>query len=322
MAKISNFRIGLFVLSALVLTAVMLYSLGMSDLFRRKAMLTTFFSESVQGLAVGAQVKYKGAQIGSVEKIVILPQRKIIQVDMSVELDSFRNSDGSVLFPDDDDFYVFLKKEIEDGLRCRLEFAGITGLRYLDFDYFAKPGEPVAGADIASGGFHMPSAPSALRDVVKSLNVSLERISKIQFDAISDKLVNNLNDLNKILASEDIQKSIAHLSGMAVSMDKTAAVFSEVITEDRLRVILDELESSLSEFRSLASALRSDAEKSDIAGTAASVRNAADSVSVLLQEEKPDIKAAVDAWIRALDIFRELIDNLNRDPASVVRGRR
>ena len=110
MAKISNFRIGLFVLSALVLMTVMLYFLGLSDLFSRKAMLSTFFSESVQGLAVGAQVKYKGAQIGTVEKIMILPRRKIIQVDISVELDRFRGYEGEILFPADSDFYHFLQK--------------------------------------------------------------------------------------------------------------------------------------------------------------------------------------------------------------------
>ena len=167
----------------------------------------------------------------------------------------------------------------------------------------------------------MPSVPSALRDVVKSLNVSLERISKIQFEDISNNLVNNLNELNKILASDDVRRSIAHLSSMAVSMDKTAGAFSQIVTEDRLRLILDELEKSLSELRTLAIAVRQEAEKSDIAGTAASVRQAADSLSGLVREEKTDLKAAVDAWIRSLDMFRELMDTLNRDPASVIRGR-
>ena len=90
----------------------------------------------------------------------------------------------------------------------------------------------------------------------------------------------------------------------------------------------DELEQSLTELRTLAIVVRQDAEKSDIAGTAASVRQAADSLSGLVREEKTDLKAAVDAWIRSLDMFRELMDmfrelmdTLNRDPASVIRGR-
>ncbi|MBO5689687.1 MAG: MCE family protein [Lentisphaeria bacterium] len=321
MAQNSNFRIGLFVLSALVLAGALLYFLGMSDLFRRKAELSAYFSESVQGLAEGAQIKYKGAQIGTVDRIVILPQRKIIQVNMSVELDSFRDHNGEALFPDDDSFFRFLEQEIRAGLRCRLELAGITGLRYLEFDYFAPPGE-VELPMRSDGGFVMPSAPSALRDVVKSLNTSLERISKIQFEAISDKLVGNLNDLNKILASEDVRNSLSHLNSMAVSMDKTAAVLSQVITEERLRQLVDDLESSLADAKALTAALRKDAEKSDLAGTAASVRKAADAVTNVVQDQSPEVRAAVDAWIRALDAFRELMDTLNQDPSAVIRGKR
>ena len=320
MAQNSNFRIGL-VLSALVLAGALLYFLGMSDLFRRKAELSAYFSESVQGLAEGAQIKYKGAQIGTVDRIVILPQRKIIQVNMSVELDSFRDHNGEALFPDDDSFFRFLEQEIRAGLRCRLELAGITGLRYLEFDYFASPGAEEFPM-LSDGVFVMPSAPSALRDVVKSLNTSLERISKIQFEAISDKLVGNLNDLNKILASEDVRNSLSHLNSMAVSMDKTAAVLSQVITEERLRQLVDDLESSLADAKALTAALRKDAEKSDLAGTAASVRKAADAVTNVVQDQSPEVRAAVDAWIRALDAFRELMDTLNQDPSAVIRGKR
>ena len=174
----------------------------------------------------------------------------------------------------------------------------------------------------SDGVFVMPSAPSALRDVVKSLNTSLERISKIQFEAISDKLVGNLNDLNKILASEDVRNSLSHLNSMAVSMDKTAAVLSQVITEERLRQLVDDLESSLADAKALTAALRKDAEKSDLAGTAASVRKAADAVTNVVQDQSPEVRAAVDAWIRALDAFRELMDTLNQDPSAVIRGKR
>ena len=318
MAKIGNFATGLFVLGALALLAVMLYALGMSELFTRKAQLTTFFSESVQGLSVGAAVKYKGAQIGSVERIVILPRRQLIQVDMQVELNSFRNVNGKTLFDDDDEFYKFLQPEIKKGLRCRLEYAGITGLRYLDFDYFANPGEVPQIPAIAIPGYPMPSAPSALRDVVKSLNTSMERISKIRFEEISDNLVRNLDDLNKILASDDIQKTLTHLRSMAMTMDRTTASVSQTLNERKLQQIVNDFELALSEIRKFVSVLREDAERSDLSGTAASVRRAAD----VLAERGDDIRAAADAWLRTMAICRELLENLNRDPASVIRGRR
>lgn len=322
MAKISNFATGIFVLGALVLLAVMLYMLGMSDLFTRKASLTTFLHESVQGLSVGAAVKYKGAQIGSVKRIVILPRRKLIRVDMEVELNSFRDTDGKPLFRDDNAFYTFLREEIKNGLRCRLEYAGITGLRYLDCDYFSDAGTPPEKLDFPFDGHFMPSAPSALRDVVKSLNTSMERISKIRFEEISDNLVRNLDDLNKILSSADIQKTLMHLRSMAVTMDNTTSAVSQTLTESRLLRIVDEFEQALNDVRKLVTVVREDAERSDLAGTSASVRRAADNFSSVLTARSDDLRAAVDAWLRTMEICRELMDNLNRDPASVVRGRR
>ena len=322
MAKISNFATGMFVLGALALMAGMLYALGMSDLFINKAPLTTFFSESVQGLSVGAAVKYKGAQIGSVDRIVILPQRQLIQVDMQVVVDSFRNVNGKILFADDDAFYKFLQQEIKKGLRCRLEYAGITGLRYLDFDYFAKPGEIPEDPGIAISGCRMPSAPSALRDVLKSLNTSMERISKIRFEEISDNLVRNLDNLNKILSSEDIQKAITHLRSMAKNMDKTTTTVNQTLTEERLRQIVDGFEQALSDVRRLINTMHADAEKSDLPGTTSALRQAANNFSDVLSTRSDDIRAAVDAWLKTMAICRELLDNLNRDPASVVRGRR
>ena len=322
MAKVSNFKTGLFVLGALVLLAMMLYMLGWKDFFVRKAVLTTSCSESVQGLSVGAAVKYKGAQIGSVDRVVILPKGKLIRVDMNVELASFRDNDGKELFLDDTDFYVFLQKEIDNGLRCRLEYAGITGLRYLDFDYFAKPGELPENPGVTGGGYLVPSAPSALRDVVKSLNTSLERIAKIRFEEISDNLVRNLNDLNKILSSEDIHKAMTHLRSMAMTMDSTVKMFSETVTEQKLQRIIDDLEQTLGEARKLSTGLREDAARSDIPGTAAALRRAADSFSHVLDSRNDDLRAAIDAWLRTMEVCRELVDNLNRDPASLVRGRR
>ena len=68
--------------------------------------------------------------------------------------------------------------------------------------------------------------------------------------------------------------------------------------------------------------MQADAAKSDLPGTAAALRQAADNFSVMLTTRSDDIRAAVDAWLRTMDICRELLDNLNRDPAALIRGRR
>ncbi len=322
MPKTNHFRIGIFLIASLTLLLIMLYSLGLSDLFIRKAEITTFFSESVQGLSNGAQVKYKGALIGNVENIYIHPEKKIIQVDMSINLDCFRDSSSKNPFADDDDFYRFLQKEISGGLRCRLEYAGITGLRYIDMDYFAAPGEQREPPKLRIGYFLMPSAPSAFRDIAKSINTSLERISKIRFEEISDNLVRNMDEMNKILSSPEIRNTLAKVSSAADKIDSTTAAISNVLTEDQVRTLVAQIDKTLAELRTLSETIRTEAEKSDFPGTAASLRNAAGMTAEVLKQRSLDVKEAVDAWVRTLSVLRELTENLNKDPASVIRGRK
>lgn len=136
-----KFRIGLFVLGGVAVLLAMLFFFGLSNLFTHRAKVQSFFSESVQGLTVGSAVKYRGVPIGTVTRIVIRVSDKLVQVDMEVDFDTFVNNRVNGRLQQEREFRRFFQAELEQGMRCRLEYTGITGLRYIDFDYFATPGE-------------------------------------------------------------------------------------------------------------------------------------------------------------------------------------
>ena len=68
-AKANYFKIGVFILSAAALAVVGVIVLGAGALFEKKIIMETYFDESVQGLGIGAPVKYRGVTVGSVEHI-------------------------------------------------------------------------------------------------------------------------------------------------------------------------------------------------------------------------------------------------------------
>ena len=68
-AKAHYFKIGVFMLSGITLAVLAVIILGAGALFKKKFMMETYFDESVQGLSVGAPLKYRGVTIGSVEHI-------------------------------------------------------------------------------------------------------------------------------------------------------------------------------------------------------------------------------------------------------------
>ena len=114
------FWIGIFVVSMMLLFVAMLFSFGLASRLTPKVQLETYFPESVQGLTVGAEVKYKGVPIGNVRSIAIRGSDQQIRVEMEIELKSFQGTDRKPFFAGSAEFGRWLSGEVTKGLRCRL----------------------------------------------------------------------------------------------------------------------------------------------------------------------------------------------------------
>src|SRR5258707_7596756 len=69
MEKFSYFKIGIFVISAVVIGIIGVVVLGVGTIFQKKSIVETYIDESVQGLDVGSPVKFRGVPVGRVEQI-------------------------------------------------------------------------------------------------------------------------------------------------------------------------------------------------------------------------------------------------------------
>ena len=67
--KISPTLIGVFVVGALALIVIAILVFGSGRLFRQSRDFVLYFDNSVNGLRVGAPVKFKGVEVGSVKDI-------------------------------------------------------------------------------------------------------------------------------------------------------------------------------------------------------------------------------------------------------------
>src|SRR5215471_19036467 len=72
--RFSSVAIGIFVVSSLALGIIALAVLGSGSLFRKSHKFICFFQGSLNGLKVGAAVKVRGVEIGSVSEIRLRPQ--------------------------------------------------------------------------------------------------------------------------------------------------------------------------------------------------------------------------------------------------------
>ena len=310
-------KIGLFVIGGLALLIAILFFLGMTDIFTNKATVQTFFSESVQGLTVGSAVKYRGVPIGNVTKISIRVTDKLVQVDMAVELEHFVS--GGEKGQQRSDFRRFFQSELEQGMRCRLEYAGITGMRYIDFDYFATPGqtlpEPPAGM-LEPGTLYIPAVPSPFRDILKAIGTSLDRISRIRFEEISDGLERSLSELSGLLGDPALKSTIVRINDAAENLELGSRTLSRVFSEERLNRLMTVLEEDLD--NKLTGQLIRETRDAKLPESAAAFRDASNAIS-FSQDELANTLTKLN---QTLDALTELADSLSADPSSIVSGKK
>ena len=65
----SYFRFGLFVILGLLLIVTAVIVFGAGKFLKKKIIIESYFDQSVQGLEVGAPLKFQGVQIGNVREI-------------------------------------------------------------------------------------------------------------------------------------------------------------------------------------------------------------------------------------------------------------
>ena len=63
--------IGVFVLGAIVIAIGAVVFFGSADLFAKKQTYVSYFTQSISGLSVGSNVKFKGVNIGKVTQILL-----------------------------------------------------------------------------------------------------------------------------------------------------------------------------------------------------------------------------------------------------------
>src|SRR5580704_3397314 len=79
-APTNHWKLGLFVVTGVVLALTTLTFLGARSLKNQVVSYQTDFDESVQGLDVGSPVKFRGVPVGAVSAIGIAPDRRHVVV--------------------------------------------------------------------------------------------------------------------------------------------------------------------------------------------------------------------------------------------------
>jgi phospholipid/cholesterol/gamma-HCH transport system substrate-binding protein/paraquat-inducible protein B len=329
-AKANYFKTGVFILSALTLGVIAIVVLSKGQWFEHLMYWETYFDESVQGLAVGSPIKYRGVQLGTVDAIEFV--RDVYGPELGKE-DLLRYGRYVLVRgtatppPRATDVEEELQRGgmIAAGLRVRLASQGVTGLVYLEADYLDPKESPALEVPWKPRTTYLPSA----RSTVSVLSTALQNIAR------------------------DLEKADIH--SVARDLDSLVLEVTNSVKEANVQVLSSQTGHVLTEFQGIAQQVRRLVEnrdfKSIISDAARTVEGTKDLVAELSQAAKqikvasdkfPDTSARLERTVRRIDMLlanksqdieetvenlravsenlRELTDHAKRYPAQVFLG--
>ena len=235
--KTNFFKLGLFVIIAFGLGAAFLIAFGAGKFFKTETLAETCFDESVQGLDIGSEVKYKGVKIGTVKTITT--PTKLYNIPSNYVLVTFSLADDCYVGQTGETSAIRIQKAIKENLSIHLAFKGLTGAAYLETDYFGRRKAPL---DIGwhPANIYVPSRKSSMKRLGDALNQFLDNLS----EANLSEMTRDLKSLLQILNQKADALNIAQISNQTENLLKeirqtNKALSSTLTSESFTRLIAD-----------------------------------------------------------------------------------
>ena len=312
--------IGSFVLGGVLLAVIAVVAFGSGQLFRDTERYVSFFEGSVAGLNVGAPVRFRGIEVGSVRDVLLdLPgverEESDLRIAVIYDLDrQWVESRGAAARLEDP---LDINTLLTLGVRAELGTESlVTGIKYVALDL--DPANPIA---------HVP-VPGAPYPEIPTVDTGLERIEDAVYGIIADLGAVPLDSLVTVATN-----AFDRFGALASSPGLTAAIDRLPSTVDRLNATIGELQVFLARVDSavvpMGEGVRLAAEQatatlSRLDATLADVGTVLDGVSGTIEPGSPTFVQFERAMVElggASRALRDLADYLERNPSALVRGR-
>lgn len=310
--------IGVFVVGSFALLLTAIVAVGAGNLFSKPKRFVCMFQGNLNGLKVGAPVKFKGVQIGTVEEIKLIlppsegevsPQVKELRLPVIIGIDrkmmQQRGGSGQALTKEG--FEGMLVR----GLRAQLETESLlTGLLFVDLDL--HPDAPLNLALIPGRGDlqEIPTIPTDLERIQKQATEALVKIDQIDFNGLVVSITRAADSINNLASSPD-------LKAMLASMKETVPNLNQTITS--MRAALGEVKEKIGPL--VASIQSSSVEANE---TMKDTRDTLVALQAVLEPSSPlsvHLNEALNELADTTRLVGELTDYLQRNPGSLLRGK-
>lgn len=256
--KANPTAIGVFIVVAALLAVFAVVVFDSSRFFTKKQRIVMYFDESVNGLDIGAPLKFKGVRIGQVVKIYIdfnqSDEHTSIPVIAEIDVTHFRENLGAKM---DITSEAVIQQMIEqDGLRARLQQSSfVTGLLFVELNYHKKApaARYVQGNNPNYDTYpEIPTLPGNMAQLLENITTTLTKVSEMDLVGISQKansilakvdsgmgeiafaqinaeLVGSLTNMRELTGNDNLHEAFRRLGPMIASATQTLEGFTAVL---------------------------------------------------------------------------------------------
>jgi paraquat-inducible protein B len=330
--------------------------------FRQSYDFVTYFDRSVQGLEVGSSVKLKGVTVGRVSRVELWEQ-EYVKVTMSAVPRNVSDSEMKEMTEAQAQqrFQGYIIEAVEKGMRASLNYAGITGMKYVELDYVDTSRDNTVALPFEVTETYIPALRSSLEDLVLDVEKILDGVARINFQEIGENAEKAMASAEKTMSSldkfatdelltlsKDLSYSLKKIDKFTQLLEKELVAAKVGDTTKSFRNTLANLDVNSDE---LNKALQSVTKTSDMIGKDFS--KISDGVTVALATVEKNLKAlasltpqlekmlsgegrigkavvnlatdtsnSLDSFDRTLESIRRLTNYLERNPNALIQGKK
>ena len=308
--KTNYFKLGLFVILAFALTAAMLIAFGAGQFFKTEPLAETYFNESVQGLNIGSEVKYKGVKIGAVKSITT--PTKVYDIASNYVLVTFSLSEDCYVGQTGKRPEERMKKAVEKGLCVFLSFNGLTGSAYLETDY-QKNGPDDLKISWTPENIYVPSRSSNIKQVKDGISQVMELLGSLDLQEMK-------KDLSALLKSLNITKVSAQAENLIKELRQTNRDLAKILTSDQVKRILTDTGSSVADLKQIVHAAKIPIKQAltDINTASGSFKRMATHLEQGYKGKLSNTSDKIDTVLASLEKTSRLLENMIWTNADVI----
>ena len=320
--KVSPTLIGAFVIGAVALIVIAILLLGSGRLFRQTRDFVLYFDNSVNGLRVGAPVKFKGVEVGSVKDIRLQLEKgaEVNKIPVIIEIDleklTLRGATPEIAV-DREAFH----KAVVEGFRGQLAMESlVTGVLYVALDFF--PGTPinfVQQENVNNKYPEIPTLPTSLELAKGAVERILNKLEEVDFKRLIDSLTKTSDGVGQLISvNSPTVKSILQSVDQAMPQLRGAILDFRTLTataNNNVTNVSADLHQTLTAAHSAIEQIAATMKEAET--TIISVRTTIDPNSPTFYELTKSLREVSGA----ASSIRLLADSLDRNPQAPILGK-